>query len=1008
MRKVLIAVAVVGCAFSASAYTLDNGVLTVFVDAGNTQTNLLADQLSAIEDSACTEMRKTGVGELMLTSTSKISKFKGTIRISQGILTMNNGSGGGLLGTTDGPTIVEDGATLKTMTYLVWYDHEPLTIIGTGYDNHGSIWHTGTAGAASFGKVTLAGDTTIINDSAGTYKKQFHIRNDVFDMGGYDLTMRGPNGATINVDPTEIVNPGNLTFVGNGWGIPRKAVLDHGTNHTITLEYTGKQGREPHTNYCNWTMKIVNPNCGIRAYTPPFIWDGPLELPDTGTFIFECNAARTTPDKYYMRFNGPISGGSAVRVDTANVNGAANGSWVIFAGTNTYTGGTKMTGNAKGPLVCLVPEAVPGLLDAINAGEFPATSVYNPESGGGSYVHVLAAGARTERNPGGWTDEQIKKLWDAFKGHASCAIYAAPGDSAVVHFDSTTYGALRYPGLAMSGYGGGDVTVVTDWTDGPRFFNNFLGTNIIYSATDGAAAESTIGDISMYSGRVTLRNAGHVMQNGAFYIGTLGQDYYADLVIDAGTVIEYGTNGWRHICIGYRESGACGRMTILPGGVVSNAVEMSASGTYNKEHSAFVQKGGAYWNAYECTASGGKNSSSYIELQAGESHFDHGFRLGINRTSCATFVQTGGDTTSKGFFSGEGSTSTVYVAGGTFHHAGDMYIPRSLQASNSTNGSASVTFANGVEPVVTNKVVLADRVDSTGILNLNGGAMLSAVSVEKQPGATSKGSVPLSGNAAYVNFNGGGLKASAAGDLIKGGDAAIDRATVYEGGAIFDTAGHDVAVQVPLEKPSGSGIASITVTNLTAKYYTAPTVIIFGDGTGASAVVGYDEQSFHVTNVTVTSAGCGYTTATAYLFLYQGKCIPLVVTLGANAETGGLVKKGEGTLTLAGANTYGGDTVVEAGTLKFASSSALPSGSSIISKGGAVGAAEYADVPKTITFDVDDPVDGKRYVLASWDDGVAGAAGDFTVSGLPACWSLAVRNGKLVAAHFRGMMFTVR
>ena len=1004
-KTFLVAMAVLSFGAARADYTLDNGVLTVFVDEGETQTNLTDDQLAGLADAACTELRKTGTGELKLTATpAALSKFKGTIRISEGIYGMNFHSWGGLLGTVDGPTIVESGATLKTYGYLIWYDKEPLTISGTGYDSHGAIWHTGSQGAASFGKVTLAGDTTIINDAVG---KQFYIRNDVFDMGGYDLTMRGPTGAAIVVDPTELLNPGNLTFVGNGWGIPCKARLDQGPSHTITLEYAGSQSRDPHTNFCNWTMKIVNPNCGIRAYTPPFVWDGPLELPATGTFTLECEApsARTTPENFYMRFNGPISGGSAVQINTANVNNMlAGSSYVIFAGTNTYTGGTVITGNAKGPFVSMVPESVPGLLDALNADTYPASSVYDPGVGGGSYVHVLAVAPQTAKNPGGWTLEQIKKLWAAFKGHATCAIYATPDDPVTLDIE----GIPNYPTLCMSGVGGGDVTFLSDWANNPRFFNNYLGLGAVYSSKDGATAEGTLGDMSMYCGRVTFRNAGHIKQNGYVLVGTLSSGYFSELVVDEGTFLEYGESGWRNICIGYRNIGAGGRLTILPGGVVSNGFHMSASGTYTKENSAFVQKGGTYWTAYESTACGGTKSSAYVELQAGETHFDHGFRLGIHPTSCATFVQRGGDTTSKGFFNGEGSTSTVYVAGGTFHHAGDMYIPRSYQASDTTNGCASVTFDKGVEPVVTNRVILADRVDSTGILNLNGGAMLTAVSVEKQPSVTSKGFLPLSGNAAYVNFNGGGLKASADGALIKGGASAVDRATVYAGGAVFDTAGHDAEVAVALEAPTGSGIASITVPDPAAKYYTAPTVIIFGDGTGASAVVGYDELNYTVTNVTVTSAGCGYTTATAYLFLYEGKCVALEVTLGANAATGGLTKKGAGTLTLSGANTYGGDTVVEAGTLKFASASALPAGSSVISKGGAVGAPDYADVPKTITLDATDLVDGQRYVLAAWDDGTPGATEDFAVTGLPAGWSLQLRAGKLVASHFRGTTFTVR
>ena len=77
-----------------------------------------------------------------------------------------------------------------------------------------------------------------------------------------------------------------------------------------------------------------------------------------------------------------------------------------------------MIGNAKGPLVCMVPESLPGVMEAAEAGEYPASSVYSV----GSYVHMMAMGARTEKNPGGWTYEQMKKVWAAFKGHATCAV----------------------------------------------------------------------------------------------------------------------------------------------------------------------------------------------------------------------------------------------------------------------------------------------------------------------------------------------------------------------------------------------------------------------------------------------------------------------------------------------------------------------------------------------------------------------------------------------------------
>lgn len=201
----------------------------------------------------------------------------------------------------------------------------------------------------------------------------------------------------------------------------------------------------------------------------------------------------------------------------------------------------------------------------------------------------------------------------------------------------------------------------------------------------------------------------------------------------------------------------------------------------------------------------------------------------------------------------------------------------------------------------------------------------------------------------------------------------------------------------------------------TNRYVTPPSVIIFGDGTGASAVVNYDEANLRVTNVTVTSAGCGYTRAEAYLYRFRdpanpddASCMPLNVKLAENDVSGGLLKKGDGTLELSAENTYSGSTVVEAGRLMLRSSSALPQGSTVVCAGGTVCAASYSALPKSLAFGVENPVEGRRYVLAEWNDGTAGRVSDFSVSGLPAGWGLAVRGGSLMAMRFRGTVVSIR
>ena len=67
-----------------------------------------------------------------------------------------------------------------------------------------------------------------------------------------------------------------------------------------------------------------------------------------------------------------------------------------------------------------------------------------------------------------------------------------------------------------------------------------------------------------------------------------------------------------------------------------------------------------------------------------------------------------------------------------------------------------------------------------------------------------------------------------------------------------------------------------------------------------------------------------------------------------DATTYTITKTGEGTVALAGANTYTGDTKVEAGTLGLAGSSTLPDGASLwIASGAKVDLA--AGVNETVT-----------------------------------------------------------
>jgi autotransporter-associated beta strand protein len=111
-----------------------------------------------------------------------------------------------------------------------------------------------------------------------------------------------------------------------------------------------------------------------------------------------------------------------------------------------------------------------------------------------------------------------------------------------------------------------------------------------------------------------------------------------------------------------------------------------------------------------------------------------------------------------------------------------------------------------------------------------------------------------------------------------------------------------------------------------------PIVEILGDGTGATAVAKVD-ASGNITGISITNPGVGYTDATANIIGGGGLASVDLVTVKPNVS-GGLTKKGIGTVTLSGGNTYTGPTVVEAGTLTLAVTGSISGSKSITTKAG--------------------------------------------------------------------------
>jgi autotransporter-associated beta strand protein len=320
----------------------------------------------------------------------------------------------------------------------------------------------------------------------------------------------------------------------------------------------------------------------------------------------------------------------------------------------------------------------------------------------------------------------------------------------------------------------------------------------------------------------------------------------------------------------------------------------------------------------------------------------------LNNGSLATGEMTIGASSS----SGDGNSSVVDIFGGELKIEGWCILVswgKGAGALNVFNGAVNcpgtlgseaflLTYNNGVGSTAQvnllgpNARVFADGPYEKKRINMARGAnnALSALNLNDGELALHQAFVTSDTTPSHFNFNGGLLKAANSSMMMSG----LTAAHVFNGNARIDTDGYNAAINQPLVAPHGYGAVSIELLSGGSGYIGAPAVVLQGgSGIGATAIALVDLESDsitcgQVTNIMVTGSGVGYAeTDTLNAVLRGGGCLTPAtagaVSLAPNVS-GALIKLGAGTLTLNGACTYTGGTLVSEGTLKLGCADALP------------------------------------------------------------------------------------
>ncbi len=543
---------------------------------------------------------------------------------------------------------------------------------------------------------------------------------------------------------------------------------------------------------------------------------------------------------------------------------------LILNAENTYTGGTTISG---GTLVATN-------VDALGSGD-------------------VTDDATLELNTGGTFDNAIGGSGNVVKSGADTLTLSGSNS----YTGGTTISGGTLVASNVEALGTGDVTnnATLELNTGGDFINNIGGTGRVEKSGDDTL---TLSGSNTYTGG-TLINGGTLVASNVEALGTGDVTDNATLALNTGGTFDNAISGSGQVVKSGDEtltlSGTnsyTGGTTISGGTLVSTNVEALGSGDVTDDGTLELNTGGTFDNAISGSGQVVKSGDKMLTLSGANSY--SGGTLISDGTLVASNVEalgTGDVTNNATLALNTGGDFTNNISGsGQVVKSGDDTL--TLSGANSYTGGTTISggtlVATNVDALGTGDVTNS----STRELN-TGGTFDNAISGSGQVVKSGDETLTLSGSNTYTG-----------GTLISGGTLVATNVDALGTGDVTDNATLELNTGGTFDNViSGSGqvvkSGDDTLTLSGANSYTGGTLISGGTLVATS----------------VEALGSGDVTDNAVLELNTGGTFD-----NAISGSGQVVKSGDKTLTLSGANSYTGGTTISGGTLVASNVEALGSG----------------------------------------------------------------------------------